>query len=66
MEMKAPKDLITTTDARRLLSVSQAKMAQLLKNGNLRHFPNPLDGRVKLVSRAEVLALIPKKAGKVA
>jgi hypothetical protein len=37
-------------------------MATLLKNGTLRHYANPLDNRVKLVSKAEVLSLIPERA----
>ena len=52
-----PQDLITVTEARELLGVSGSKMARLIKDGILRHWPNILDNRVKLVSRAEVLAL---------
>jgi hypothetical protein len=37
-------------------------MAAMLKEGTIRHFANPLDKRQKLVSRAEVLALLPKRA----
>jgi hypothetical protein len=57
-----PVDLITVTEARALLGVSHTKMTQILKKGVVRHFANPLDGREKLVSKAEVLALIPKRA----
>jgi len=57
-----PNDLITASEARRLLGVSAVKMAQLIKDGTLRHFPNLLDRREKLVSRAEVLALKPPRA----
>jgi hypothetical protein len=57
-----PMDLILVTEARRLLSVSPAKMSQLLKEGTIRHFPNPLDRREKLVSKREVMALIPPRA----
>jgi hypothetical protein len=62
MEAKPINDLITVSEARALLGVSHTKMAQIVKNGVIRHFPNPLDGRVKLVSKAEVLALIPRRA----
>lgn len=62
MEAKPVNDLITISEARALLGVSHTKMAQMVKNGVIRHFPNPLDGRVKLVSKAEVLALIPRRA----
>jgi len=57
-----PLDLITASEARRLLGVSAVKIAQLIKDGTLRHFPNPLDRREKLVSKAEVLALKPPRA----
>lgn len=52
-----PIDLIPATEARKLLGVSPAKMSQLFKEGHLRHFPDLLDKRVKLVSEAEVLSL---------
>jgi hypothetical protein len=57
-----PTDLITASEARRLLGVSAVKMAQLIKDKILRHFPNPLDRREKLVSKADVLALKPSRA----
>ena len=60
--MHTPRDLIPALEARALLRVSSKKMAELLKDGTLRHFPNPLDRREKLVSKAEVLALIPPRA----
>lgn len=62
MEDSKPRDLITASEARKLLRVSRVKMATLLKNGALRHYANPLDNRVKLVSKAEVLELIPRRA----
>ena len=57
-----PTDLITTSEARRILQVSAVKMAQLIREGIVRHFPNPLDKRVKFVSKAEVEALKPRRA----
>ena len=56
-----PSDLIAVTEARRLLGVSHSKMSRIVKEGKIRHFPNDLDKRVKLVSRSEVLSLIPKR-----
>jgi excisionase family DNA binding protein len=53
-----PKDLITYTEARKLLGMSTSTMTKLLKNGTLRHWPDPLDARVKLVSRADVEGLL--------
>jgi hypothetical protein len=55
--MEIPEDLITATTARKLLGVSPLKMTKLLKEGVIRHFPDPLDERKKLVSKNEVLAL---------
>ena len=62
MENDQPKDLIAVAEAQRLLGVSHAKMAQIIKTGMLRHFPNLLDRRVKLVSKREALALKPNRA----
>lgn len=52
-----PSDLITTNEARRLLGISPNTMSQLIKDGKLKWRADPLDKRVKLVSRAAVLAL---------
>jgi hypothetical protein len=60
--MDIPRDLITATTARKILGVSPLKMTKLLKEGVLRHFPDPLDDRKKLVSKADVLALQMPKA----
>ncbi|HYP52141.1 MAG TPA: hypothetical protein VEQ42_01290 [Pyrinomonadaceae bacterium] len=57
MDSNWPEDLISVAEARKLLGVSTVKIAQLLRNNQLRHFPDPLDKRVKLVSQAEVLKL---------
>lgn len=59
---QSPEDLITVGEARALLGVGTPKMAKLLRDGALRHYPNRLDARVKLVSKAEVLSLIPRRA----
>jgi predicted DNA-binding transcriptional regulator AlpA len=61
MSSEMPADLISTTEAQHLLGVSRPKMSRLLKEGVIRHFPNPIDKRVKLVSRGEVLALVPPR-----
>lgn len=58
MQDERPNDLIKVTAARKLMGVSPMKMAQLIKDGFLRTFDNPLDRRVKLVSRAEVDSLL--------
>ena len=62
MSQKQPSDLITVSEARSLLGVSHTKISALVRSGDLRCFPNLLDKREKLVSKAEVLALKPKRA----
>ncbi len=57
MQSKQPTDLISVTEARRLLGVSRIKIAELVKKNVIRTFPYPLDRRVKLVSKAEIEAL---------
>ena len=58
MAQSKTNDLITVTEARSILGVGHTKMAQLIKDGVLRHWTKPLDARVKLVSRADVEALL--------
>jgi DNA-binding MarR family transcriptional regulator len=57
-----PTDLIPLKDARALLCVSHTKMTQLIREGLVNTYPNVLDKREKLVSKAEVLALRPYRA----
>jgi excisionase family DNA binding protein len=52
--MSTPKDLITTTEARKLLGVSTYKIKTLLEDGAIKHYTSLMDKRKKLVSRAEV------------
>ncbi len=51
------RDLMTVGEAREVLGISRPKMAQLLKDGVLKVRVDPLDKRVKLVSRTAVQAL---------
>ncbi len=57
MKEPSPDELITMSEAQRILGVSQVKMSKIVKEGMLRHWRNPLDARVKLVSRRHVEAL---------
>lgn len=66
MNIERPEDLMAASEAQGLLGVSHAKIAQLIREGVLRHFPNLLDRRVKLVSRSEVLTLRPNRVDKAA
>jgi predicted HTH domain antitoxin len=52
-----PPDLITLSDAARLLDVSRSKMSRLVATRKIVTFDDPLDDRAKLVSRSDVLAL---------
>jgi hypothetical protein len=60
--MNVPDDLIPSTQARALLEISPFKMSKLIKQGVIRTYPDPLDDRVKLVSKSAVLALVQKRA----
>ena len=57
-----PSDLVNVAEAQRILGVSHFKMSQLIKDGMLNHYPNPIDRRQKLLSKAEVESLKPKRA----
>jgi hypothetical protein len=59
MQHERPPDLIPIKDARSLIGVSHTKMTQLVREGVVRTYPNVLDKREKLVSKAEVMALRP-------
>lgn len=60
--MKEPK-LIPLSEARRRWGVSKVTMARLVKEGQFTVYENPLDRRQKLVSEAEVEAVVrPRKA----
>ena len=52
-----PEDLVTLSEAAKLLGVSRPKMSRLVGSGKLATFDDPLDERAKLVSRQDVLAL---------
>lgn len=54
----AEKDLILAGEAQKMLGISKKKMADLLDKKILAHQEDPLDKRVKLVSRADVEALL--------
>lgn len=51
------RDLISFTEAGRLIGVSRVKIAQLVKEGYLEASSSLLDKRAKLVSREAVLRL---------
>lgn len=53
-----PNDLITATEAQKILRASPNKIAALIRDGVLQSHSDPLDKRVKLVSRTEVEKLL--------
>ena len=55
--MNTPNDLISLSEARKLLQTSPNKIAELVRAGMLKAYTTPMDKRKKLVSRAEALAL---------
>jgi len=57
-----PDDLLTTAQARAILGVGKAKMARLIAAGEIPTQPDPLDGRLKLIRRSEVDALLARSS----
>ena len=53
---------LKVTEARKILGISANKMAALISSGILPHEQDPLDHRVKLVRRKDVIALMQKSS----
>ncbi len=60
------EQLMTVAEATHFLGIGNKKMAKLLKEGTLPWQPDPLDGRSKLVKRADVEQLAARSAKKLA
>jgi predicted HTH domain antitoxin len=56
--MEKQKELLTLSEAAELLGVSRMKMSRMVKTKVVTTQNDPLDERVKLVKRDDVLALI--------
>ena len=56
--MPQDTELITVTEARKILGISANKMSALISSGTLPYEQDPLDHRVKLVRRADVEGLM--------
>jgi predicted HTH domain antitoxin len=56
--MEKRKELLTLSEAAELLGVSRMKMSRMVKTKVITTQNDPLDERVKLVKRDDVLALI--------
>lgn len=56
--MEKQKELLTLSEAAELLGVSRMKMSRMVKTKVITTQNDPLDERVKLVKREDVLALI--------
>ncbi len=54
-------ELMTVTEARRILGISANKMSALIGSGTLPYEQDPLDRRVKLVRRSDVEGLMRKR-----
>jgi hypothetical protein len=59
--MPRNSELITATEARKILGISANKMSALISSGTLPYEHDPLDHRVKLVRRADVKGLMRKR-----
>lgn len=56
--MEKQKELLTLSEAAELVGVSRMKMSRMVKTKVIMTQNDPLDERVKLVKREDVLALI--------
>ncbi len=59
-----PGEYMTVGEARKYLSVSKKKIAQLVANGTLPTVKDPLDSRSKLAKRSDVEALATRSGKK--
>lgn len=59
--MKESEEFLTLSEAAKLLGISRVKMSRLVAAGALVTSPDPLDDRVKLVRREDVLALVVRR-----
>jgi len=56
--MPQDTELITVTEARKILGISANKMSALISSGTLPYEQDPLDHRVKLIRRTDVEGLM--------
>ena len=61
MMASGDSDLMNATEARKILGISANKMAALISSGTLPYEQDPLDHRVKLISRRDVENLMRKR-----
>jgi hypothetical protein len=59
--MQSDSELITVTEARKILGISANKMSALISSGTLPYEQDPLDHRVKLLRRTDVEGLVRKR-----
>lgn len=52
--MQQPEEYLTVTEARKLMQVSENKMASMIKSGELPTIPNPRNRSSKLIPRSAV------------
>jgi hypothetical protein len=56
--MVKESEFVTATQARELLGIGKAKLAELIANGTLPTTDSPLNKRVKLIRRADLAPLL--------
>ena len=59
--LPSDSELVTVTEARKILGISANKMSALISSGTLPYEQDPLDHRVKLVKRGDVISLMRKR-----
>jgi excisionase family DNA binding protein len=61
-----PGDLMTVGGARELLGVSKTTMARLIREGTLPTQPDPIDRRIRLIRRADLVSLMSRSSKRAA
>jgi hypothetical protein len=51
-------EYVTATQARLILGIGKNKMAELIENGTLKTYDNPLNKRAKLIKRSDLAPLL--------
>ncbi len=60
MNIPEQQEYVTATEATRLLDVSKAKMAKLLRTGEIPYIADPRNERAKLIKRTDIDAWVAK------
>ena len=58
--MQQPDTFVTATEARRLMFVSDGKLTNMLKRGEIAWYPDPRNRNAKLIKKSDIDAWLEK------